>query len=126
MEYVQNKNMSFLKRNKYHEQNMNGNKAQLPEDHRPYYPKNCMIRPTFAICWRKGISQFTKRLFRNVFGDQYEFQLVSARQVVKDGVTQTIRTYRCLGCIKGELMALAPDRPSFPLLTLFYRFLLRS
>ncbi|KAH7700417.1 hypothetical protein AAVH_32463, partial [Aphelenchoides avenae] len=37
--------------------------------------------------------------YENIFGGTYTFKLVQEKQVMKDGVVQTVRTYRCQGCM---------------------------
>ncbi|KAH7704608.1 hypothetical protein AAVH_28190 [Aphelenchoides avenae] len=38
-------------------------------------------------------------LYENIFGETYTFKLVQEKQVTKDGVAQTVGTYRCQGCM---------------------------
>ncbi|KAH7721129.1 hypothetical protein AAVH_11365 [Aphelenchoides avenae] len=37
--------------------------------------------------------------YENIFGETYTFKLVQEKQVTKDGAVQTVRTYRCQGCM---------------------------
>ncbi|KAH7713251.1 hypothetical protein AAVH_19418 [Aphelenchoides avenae] len=39
-------------------------------------------------------------LYENIFGENYAFKLVQEKQVTQDGVVQTVRTYRCQGCME--------------------------
>ncbi|KAH7707451.1 hypothetical protein AAVH_25303 [Aphelenchoides avenae] len=75
------------------------------------------MKPTedeYLACFGKAIKTDDPSvvLYDNIFGSMYTFKLVHQKEVVKGGVQQVIRTYRCEDCVQAaQKQALKVDVP---------------